>query len=124
MMNVYKSDVEVMKKLAFVYAMDNRLEDSFLVYEKVFRKKSADFEVIRMLADLAYDMKKYKKSLKYTMLFLKEKPRDVDKLLMKAVCLEKLLQPSEAMDAYKRILQRQPDNTIARDQIKKIKEAV
>ena len=118
LIGVYHDDAEVMKKLAFAYAMDNDLEKSFDCYEKVFKKKRTDFEVIRMLADLAYDMKRYKKALKYTNLFLKEKPRDVDKLLMKAVCLEKLNQNEDALSVYRRIQQLQPYNNIARDKIK------
>lgn len=120
LIGVYNDDSEVYKRLGYAHAMCNDLEESFKCYERVHKKRRTDFEAIRMLADLAYNMKKFKKALKYTSLFLKEKPRDVDKLLMKAVCLEKTQQIEEALSIYRRILQLQPYNTKAKDKVKQL----
>jgi hypothetical protein len=63
--------------------MQNKLEKSFQIYEEVFKKRRNDFEVIDMLSDLSYDLKETNKCLKYLNIFLKEKPRNIEKLFMK-----------------------------------------
>ena len=65
------------------------------------------------------DLEDYKKCLKYTKEYLKEKPRDVEKMFMQAHSLEVLEKENEAHEVYKRILALQPYNTLARDKILK-----
>jgi hypothetical protein len=72
-----------------MYAIQGKLEDSLTIYENIHNKKMADDEVIDLLSELTFDMKNYKKALKYTNLFLASKPRDVNKLFLKAQSLEK-----------------------------------
>jgi tetratricopeptide (TPR) repeat protein len=62
-------------------------------------------------------MKDYKKALKYTNLYLTWKPRDVNKLFIKAISLEELKQIKESLLVYKRILELQPYNNKAKDSI-------
>jgi hypothetical protein len=59
-----------MKKLGYIYAMQEKLSDSLFMYEKIHSKKMSDDEVINILSELTFSMKRYKKSLKYTNLFL------------------------------------------------------
>lgn len=117
LLEVYENDVMVMKKLAFMYALQNKLSISLKLYEDIHKKNKADEEVIDMLCEIAYNMKKFKKTLKYTTLYLKSKPRDVEKMFMKADALEELSEISEAIEVYKRILQLQPYNSRAKDSI-------
>jgi len=123
-----KVDFKIMKKLWYIYAMQNKLKDSLEIYEKIHNKKMADDEVIDLLAELTYNMKDYKKGLKYVNLFLVSKPRDVEKLFMKAKCMRKLGQWAETYAIYKRILELQPYNTRAKAKIdsfeKNVKELV
>lgn len=110
-----KVDYEVMKKLWYIYAMQNKLEESLSIYEKIHNKKMADDDVIDLLWELTYNMKNYKKALKYINLFLVSKPRNVDKLFMKAKSLRELWKREESRLVYKRILDLQPYNTKAKE---------
>jgi hypothetical protein len=70
-----------------------------------------------MLCEIAYNMKKYKKTVKYTSLFLKDKPRDVEKMFMRAESFAILGENMEAMLVYKRIMELQPYNSRAKEEI-------
>jgi hypothetical protein len=50
--------------------MQNKLNEALLMYEKLHNKKMADDNVIDFLSELTFDMKDYKKALKYTNLYL------------------------------------------------------
>ena len=121
LLEILKADIEVMKKLGYIYAMQNKLKDSLKMYEKIHNKKKADDEVIDLLSELAFTMKHHKKALKYVNLFLVWKPRDVDKLFIKAKSLKVLWKKDEARDVYKRILDLQPYNTKAKDKYEKLR---
>lgn len=119
-----KVDIEVMKKLAYILAMQNKLKESLEMYEKIHHKKMSDDEVIDFLSELTFNMKDYKKALKYTNLFLVSKPRNVDKLFIKAECLDKTSKIQESIQIYKRILDLQPYNTRAKDWITRLEESL
>ncbi len=108
---------EIMKKLWFVYALQNEFTHALKIYEKIHKKKPWDIEVINMIADLTYDLKDYKKSLKFIKLFLHDTPRNVEKMFMSACCLENTWELDEASKIYKKILELQPYNTDARDKV-------
>jgi hypothetical protein len=59
-----------MKKLGFIYAMQNKLSESLKIYETIHNKKMADDEVIDLLSELTFNMKDYNKSLKYSNLYI------------------------------------------------------
>ncbi|MFK7780374.1 MAG: hypothetical protein QM490_04445 [Candidatus Gracilibacteria bacterium] len=121
LLEVLKLDFEVMKKLGYIFAMQNKLKESLKIYEQIHNKKQSDDEVIDLLSELTYNMKTYKKALKYVNLFLVGKPRNVDKLFMKAKTLRELGRVEESKIAYRRILDLQPYNTRAKESIAKIK---
>jgi len=106
----YKTDIEIKKILWFNLAMQNKLKKSFNVYEEVFKKRRNDITIIEMLLDLSYDLKEFDTCLKYINLFLKDKPRNVEKLFMKWICLEWLLKINDAIIVYKKILDVEPYN--------------
>lgn len=122
LLEVLKVDFEVMKKLWYIYAMQNKLKESLNIYEQIHNKKMADDEVIDLLSELTYNMKNYKKALKYINLFLAWKPRNVDKLFMKWKSLRELWNKKEASLVYKRILDLQPYNSKAKENYEKYKD--
>ncbi len=122
LLEVIKVDFEVMKKLWYVLALQNKLEESLEIYETIHKKKMADDEVIDILAELTYNLSDYKKALKYSNLYLVSKPRDVDKLFIKAKCLEELMKHQESLQVYKRILELQPYNTRAKDMVSELEK--
>lgn len=115
LLEVMKADYEVTKKLWFVLALQNKMEESLVIYESLHKKKMADDEVIDILAELSFNMQDYKKALKYSNLYLVSKPRDVDKLFIKAKSLDEMRKTQESYTVYKRILELQPYNTKVKD---------
>ena len=53
-------------------------------------------------------------------IYLKDKPRNVDRLSMQAVCFEHLEFFKEAFNVYKRIVELQPYNTLARNKLNEL----
>lgn len=122
LLDFLKVDFVVMKKLGYIYALQNKLKDSLKIYEKIHTKKMSDDEVINILSELTFDMKLFKKSLKFSNLYLVWKPRDVEKLFIKAKSMEKLLKIKESILVYKRILELQPYNTKAKKHLAKVEK--
>jgi tetratricopeptide (TPR) repeat protein len=77
-----------------------------------------------MLAEITYDLKDFKSALKYINQYLKFKPRDIDKMNMKAVCYEEIRDFKEAIDTHKRILEFQPYNTVSRDKVRELSDYI
>ena len=128
-----KDDFEIKKKLGYNLAMQNNLEDSLKIYEDIHKIKKSDNEIIEILVDLTYTLKKYRKCLKYVTFFLKEKPRDIDKMLIKCQCLEseelnnivkiedkEFQNEKEALILYKKILQVQPYHEKALEKVRSL----
>lgn len=115
-------DLEILKKLAYNYAVVDDLSLAMETYEKVHKKDITDDKVIDMLAEITYSLWDYEKSLKYINLFLKNNPRDVNKLTMKAFCLENDRHFKEAWEIHRKIVELQPYNTISNQKLKELEE--
>jgi tetratricopeptide (TPR) repeat protein len=107
--------------------MQVKFDEALPIYEEAHKQKKSDNIIVGMLTDLTYDMQKYQKCLNYVNLFLKENPRNVDKMFIKSECLEVLQQNnkksmSEIINMYNKILELQPYNTKARDKLKGLLE--
>lgn len=120
LLDYLKVDFVIMKKLWYIYALQDKYKESLSIYEKIHKKKMADDEVINILAELTFTMKLYKKALKYSNLYLVSKPRDVQKLFIKAKCFEKLWKNDDAKPVYYRILELQPYNKKAKSNIEEL----
>jgi len=118
----HNGDYEIMKNLWYILAVQNKLTESLLIYELLHTKKKWDNEVIEIIADLSFTLWNYKKALKFVTMFLSNKPRNIDKLTMRAICLDNLWQIDEAIEVYKRILDLQPYNTKVRESLELIQE--
>ncbi|MDR1987868.1 MAG: hypothetical protein LBQ24_03800 [Candidatus Peribacteria bacterium] len=77
-----------------------------------------------MLAEINYDLKDYKNAIKYLTQHLKFKPRDVDKMAMKAISFEELKDYKSALLMHKKILELQPYATFPRDKVRELEGLV
>lgn len=118
LLKIYENTFEILKKLWFNLAMQKRFEESMNIYLEADKKNKNDIEVIEILADLTYELKYYKKSLKYIKLFLNQNPRNTEKLKMKWYCFEVLWKIDEALLSYKRVIELQPYNSQVLEKIK------
>ena len=106
----YSEDIVIMQKLwnALYLLWDNMW--AFEIYILVHKKNRSNTEVLDILSHLSLDIKDFKAWAKYANRYLKEKPRNAEKLGIKAYCLEKLGRTREAIETYKKILDVQPYN--------------
>ncbi|MDR1945099.1 MAG: hypothetical protein LBQ59_03305 [Candidatus Peribacteria bacterium] len=77
-----------------------------------------------MLAEITYDLKDYKSAIKYINQHLKFKPRDIDKMIMKAISFEQLRSFRESIETHKKVLEFQPYNTFSRDKVRELSNMV
>ncbi len=120
----YNWDYIIMKNLWYILAIQDKLTESLIIYELLHKKKKFDNEVIEIISDLSFTLKNYKKALKFINLYLSSKPRNIDKLWMKAISLDELWNYNESIDIYKRILELQPYNTKAKENLEFVKEKI
>lgn len=111
LLTAFQDNFEILKKLWYNLAIQNRYEESIEIYSRWHNKNKWDVEIMEFLADLNYEIKNYKKSLKYTKLFLKQFPRNTEKLKMRWFCHETLWEIENAIDVYKKVLELQPYNS-------------
>lgn len=118
LLKAYENNFEILKKLGFNLALQRKFEESIKVFVEAHKKRTDDNDVVEILADITYEMKYYKKSLKYIKLYLKQFPRNTEKMKMKAYCQEVLWEIDDAILSYKRILELQPYNSQVIDKLK------
>lgn len=121
LLKVYEDTFEILKKLWFNLAMQKRFEDSMSIYLEADKKKKNDIEIIEILADLTYELKYFKKSIKYLKLFLKQNPRNTEKLKMRWYSYEVLWKIEDALISYNRVLELQPYNSQVLEKVKHLK---
>lgn len=122
MLKVYQDNVNLLKKLGNVFALQWNLQSAVKTYEKAYEKKRDDIEIVDILSTLYFELKNFKKCLKYTKLFLKDKPRDVEKLWMKWYCFEKESKIENSIECYEKILEFQPYNMEVKERIAKLEK--
>jgi tetratricopeptide (TPR) repeat protein len=84
----------------------------------------ADNEVIELLASLTFEIMNFEKSLKYIKLVLKEKPKNLEMMKMKATALEKVGKIKDAIKVYEDILYIRPYDTNTIDNIKRLEQNI
>jgi len=77
-------------------------------------------EIIDILIDIYYEIGNYDKSFEYLILFLKENPRNVQRMMLKAELLRKKDKVDEAKEMYRKVLELQPYNTEARENMRNL----
>lgn len=118
----YPNDLDILERLAFILALEKEFKSALKVYEKVFLKNKWNVHVVDILSNINFEIKDFKKALKYSKIFLREKPRNVDKLTMTWVCLEELDRKDEAIIYYKKILEVQPYNSFAIERVRELEK--
>jgi len=56
LLEIQPDDLEVLRRLAYNYALENKLEQAMEVYEKIHRKDMTDEKTIDMLAEITYSI--------------------------------------------------------------------
>jgi tetratricopeptide (TPR) repeat protein len=122
LLDEYNEDEYILQRLWNVYALRWKNDRALDCYENALRSNRSNTEVLDILAHLALELKHYKKALKYSNQYLKEKPRNAEKLGIKWFALEKLWKSNEAIKYYREVLQLQPYNTEIQDRIKNLEK--
>lgn len=121
LMHVQKSNMDILKRLWYILAVQRRFKEAIVMYEKVYKKNTTDLETVELLIDLHYEVGNYDKALEHVIVFLKEKPRNIERMSLKAELLKKQWKDEDAKEVYRKILEIQPYNTEALEYIKENK---
>ncbi len=118
LIQVCKNNVVILRKLWYIFALQRRFMESISIYEKVYEKNANDLETIDLLVDLYYEVWNYEETFKFLIISLKEKPRNVERMLLKAELLKRKGKNEEAIESYKKVLEIQPYNSEAIESIR------
>ena len=122
LLEIHKDDEVILQKLGNSLFLLWDTQGAFDIYIQAHKKNRSHTEILDILAHLALDLRDYKAGIKYANLYLKEKPRNAEKLGIKWYCLEKLGRISESIETYQRILEVQPYNSEIHQRIKLLEE--
>lgn len=111
MLEQHSDDEYILQRLWNIYALLGKNKKSFETYQKALQKDRSNTEILDIIAHLGLEIWDFKKAYKYACLYLKEKPRNAEKLGIKWYCLEKMGKKEEAIKAYTQLLQIQPYNS-------------
>ncbi len=117
-----KEDFELLKKLGFILALQKKYKDSIRVYKEALEKKPNDPGIIDILSDLTYEIEDFEWTIKYAVQYLKDRPRDIEKLQLQAFSLDQLWKDEDAIMTYEKILEMQPYNDDIKGRIKRLEE--
>ena len=122
LIEIHNENYEILKKLGYILALQKRYIDSISMYEQAFSKNMGDIEVIDLLTDLHYEIWNYSDAFKYVIMSLKEKPRNIERLILRAELSLREGKQADAVIAYRQVLEMQPYNTDAIDGLRNLGE--
>jgi len=122
LLDEHSDDDYILQRLWNIYTLRGKTEKSLECYSEALKYDRNNSEILDILSHLSIEVQDYKKALKYAMLFLKEKPRNAEKLSIKWYALEKLWKYSDAHKAYSSVLDLQPYNTEIQERIKSLEK--
>lgn len=111
-------DEYMLQRLWNIYTLRWKTEKSMKCYIAALAHDKTNTEILDILSHLAIELGDFKKALKFSSLFLKEKPRDSEKLSIKWYALEKLWKTSDAIKTYNIVLDLQPYNKEIQERIR------
>ncbi len=118
---VHSDNILIMKKLWDLLANQEKYDLSLEIYKKAYDIDKDDLEVVNMLANLSYVIKDFIWAEIYLKEFLKEKPNDLENLLLLWNTYEKLGDYEDALESYKKALIMKPyENFEIKDKIHKL----
>ena len=122
MLDIHEDDEYILQRLWNIYALLGKNKKSFEVYQRAHKRNRMNMEVLDILSHLGLEIQDYKKSFKFANMYLKEKPRDAEKLSIRGYCLEQLGKGEEAVKSYRKVLELQPYNTEVHDRVKALEK--
>jgi len=103
-------NVEAQVQAAALYSQIGRYQQALEVYEKAYKVKPSDFEVLRGLGNVNFDLKKYPESERWYQQALKVKPDDANVRtdLGLTYYLREPRDLDRAISTYREVLQKSP----------------
>lgn len=120
LVELHNDNYEILKKLWYILALQKRFNESIEMYEQAHEKNKWDLDVVDLLTDLHYEIGSFEGAYKYVVLSLKQKPRNVDRLILKAELSLREGKEDEAILSYREVLEMQPYNTDAMDGLRSL----
>lgn len=120
LVELHNDNYEILKKLWYILALQKRFNESITMYEQAHEKNKGDLDVVDLLTDLHYEIGSFEGAYKYVVLSLKQKPRNVDRLVLKAELSLREDKEEEAILSYREVLEMQPYNTDAMDGLRSL----
>lgn len=120
LLDEHDDDEYILQRLWNIYVLRWKNKKAISCYGDALKHDRANTEILDILTHLHLEELDFKRTLKYTNLYLKEKPRNAEKLSIRAYSLEMLWKPLEAVKAYQEVLNIQPYNNEIIERIKSI----
>lgn len=116
----HKDDLYLLQRLGNIYALRGKTKKAEETYILAHKLDKSNTEILDILSHITLENLDFKNALKYSNLYLKEKPRNSEKLWIKGYALEKLSRNKEAIDVYRDLLQLQPYNSEVQERVAKL----
>ena len=113
-------DLYILQRLWNIYILRNKTKKAEAIYSQAHKLDKSNTEILDILSHVNLEQRDFKKALKYSNQYLKEKPRNAEKLWIKWYALEKLGRKKEAISVYHELLQLQPYNSEVQERVAKL----
>ncbi len=120
LLDEHEDDEYILQRLWNIYVLRWKNKKAIKCYSEALKFDRMNTEILDILTHLHLEELDYKRSLKYANLYLKEKPRNAEKLSIRGYSQEMLWQKTEAVKAYQEVLKIQPYNNEIIERIKLI----
>jgi len=117
-------DTEILTSLAQSLEMQDKDKDAIHMYKKAHNLKKSDTDILGKLSTLTFGIADYTDAMEYTKLYLKQVPRDAEKIAMVWYCLEKDWNIEKAIEQYETVLQIQPYNSEIQTRVTKLQTMI
>jgi len=121
---VHEGDFDILKKLWYVLSMQEKYDLAIEIYKRRFETKDDDMEVVNMLSHLYYFKNLYVDSLPFLKIYLKQHPRDIDSLVLLAMCYKNIWKFQDAQNAFKRANEIEPYNKEIKEELEKLQNQI
>ncbi len=117
---VHETDPEIYMKLWFALSIQGKYEIAYEIYKRILSIVDTHTEALEMLANLAFELKKYDEVVMYARQFLKNHPHSTDILSLLAFSLITLSRREEALEIIAKLKNLDPYNPRIREMKEKI----